>query len=76
MGLMVHIEALQEDFKFAVGEKIFMEISQKYDQAQIENLAGEAGFEVQQAFYDSCHWFTDQIWVPQKVMAARAFLRS
>ncbi len=60
----VHIEALQKDFEFAAGEKIFMEISQKYNQAQIDRLAAEAGFEVQQVFYDSRQWFTDQIWVP------------
>lgn len=60
----VHIDALDKDFEFAPGEKIFMEISQKYDQTQIIKLASEAGFEVQQSFYDSRHWFTDQIWVP------------
>jgi len=60
----VHISALQKSFEFAAGEKIFMEISQKYNQPQIESLAAESGFEVQQAFYDSRRWFTDQIWAP------------
>lgn len=60
----VHIDALQKDFEFAAGEKIFMEISQKYSPTQIENLATEAGFDVKKAFFDSRHWFTDQIWSP------------
>lgn len=60
---VVHVGALQKDFEFAAGEKIFMEISQKYNQPVIEGLAAETGFEVQQAFYDSRRWFTDQIWV-------------
>lgn len=60
----VYIEALQKSFKFAEGEKIFMEISQKYSTQQIEDLATESGFKVKEAFFDSRRWFTDQIWVP------------
>lgn len=61
---VVHIAALQKDFEFTAGEKIFMEISQKYSQQQIAGLTSESGFEVRNAFYDTRDWFTDQIWVP------------
>lgn len=60
----VHIKALQKSFEFAEGEKIFMEISQKYSTKQIEDLAVESGFKVKESFFDSRRWFTDQIWVP------------
>lgn len=60
----VHINALQKSFEFAEGEKIFMEISQKYSTQQIEDLATESGFKVAESFFDSRGWFTDQIWVP------------
>jgi dimethylhistidine N-methyltransferase len=60
----VKVDVLQKSFDFEAGEKIFMEISQKYSSEQIENLATEAGFRVAESFYDSRKWFTDQIWVP------------
>ena len=60
----VQIDALQQTFEFAEGERIFMEISQKYSPEQIKNLAAESGFEVAKSFSDSKGWFTDQIWVP------------
>jgi L-histidine N-alpha-methyltransferase len=58
----VHIAALNKDFHFAAGEKIFMEISQKYSHQQIETLATGSGFQIKHKYYDSNHYFTDQIW--------------
>jgi len=62
----VYITALDQDFHFAAGEKIFMEISQKYSHCQIEELAAGSGFRIEQEFYDSKHYFTDQIWVMKR----------
>lgn len=60
----VHIAALGRDFHFLEGERIFTEISQKYSRAQIAGLAAGAGFRVGREYYDSRHYFTDQIWYP------------
>jgi len=63
---IVHIAALGKDFHFSEGEKIFMEISQKYSSQQLGLLATGAGFEIKQKYFDSRDYFTDQIWVPGK----------
>ena len=60
----VRIEALDQTFEFGAGEAIFMEVSQKYDQAMIDALASSTGFEVADRFYDRRRWFTDQLWRP------------
>lgn len=62
----VYIDALQKSLSFESGEKIFMEISQKYSVEQINDLANTAGFRVEREFFDSRHFFTDQIWKPKK----------
>ena len=58
----VLIGALDREFQFEVGERMFMEISQKYDQAIIEQFCKASGFEPTSAFYDERRWFTDQVW--------------
>ncbi len=60
----VNIGALNESFVFARGELINMEISQKYDQQQINDLAQMSGFEVREIFTDERDYFTDQLWRP------------
>lgn len=60
----VYIGALDESFTFSEGELINMEISQKYDQQQIDDLARRSGFEVQDIFSDNRDYFTDQLWRP------------
>jgi len=62
----VSIDVLGKRFEFEAGERIFMEISQKYDDEMIGKICAEAGFEVDAAFYDSRHWFTDQVWRPER----------
>ena len=47
---------------FEAGEKIFMEISQKYTVLQTDEIAEAAGFSVLQHFYDSKKWFLDALW--------------
>lgn len=63
----VAIAALKQSFTFTEGELIHMEISQKYDQPQIDALAKAAGFEVQDIFTDRRGYFTDQLWRPAAV---------
>jgi uncharacterized SAM-dependent methyltransferase len=47
---------------FSEGEKIFMEISQKYTVAQTEEIAIGAGFVPIKHFQDSKGWFLDALW--------------
>lgn len=47
---------------FAKHECIFMEISQKYSLIDIEQLAKDSGFKVQQYFTDQHHYFVDAVW--------------
>ncbi len=58
----VFVQALSRRFHFEPGERIFMEISQKYDDEMIAGICAQAGFKPGAAFYDSRCWFTDQIW--------------
>jgi dimethylhistidine N-methyltransferase len=60
----VRIEALQQSFRFAQWEPIFMEISQKYRLDSIAELARASGFRVKQNFYDSRRYFVDSLWSP------------
>jgi dimethylhistidine N-methyltransferase len=60
----VSIAALGESFDFEAGELVHTEISQKYDDALIQRLAGAAGFRVAASFTDRRGWFTDQLWEP------------
>ncbi len=59
----VRVAALDRVFHFYEGETIQTEISQKYDDALIGELASASGFVVDKAFVDSRNYFTDQIWV-------------
>lgn len=49
-------------FRFAEGEPIFMEISQKYTVEQTDEIARQTGFEPIHHFYDSKRWFLDGVW--------------
>lgn len=60
----VRIAAIGRSFHFDTGERIFMEISQKYDQAMIDSLAARAGFRITHDFRDTRDWFSDQVWCP------------
>jgi dimethylhistidine N-methyltransferase len=43
-------------------EYIAMEISQKYDLKETENMAKQAGFKPIKHFYDKKNWFVDSVW--------------
>ena len=60
----VRIDALDRSFDFDAWEAIFMEISQKYDQKLIGDLAKESGFVIEQTFYDERHFYCDSLWKP------------
>lgn len=60
----VHIEALKRSFDFDQWEAIFMEISQKYSGAMIEDLARESGFVIDATFLDSKRYYCDSLWKP------------
>lgn len=60
----VTIDALKRSFELEQWEAIFMEISQKYTRAMIEELASESGFEIEADFFDEVNFYTDSLWRP------------
>lgn len=52
----------KENIHFSKDEYIFMEISQKFTVAQINEMAIKASFRPVEHFFDSKKWFTDAIW--------------
>lgn len=60
----VNIAALGRSFEIDQWEAIFMEISQKYTRAMIEDLAAESGFEIEADFFDEVNFYTDSLWRP------------
>jgi dimethylhistidine N-methyltransferase len=60
----VNIAALGRSFDLEQWEAIFMEISQKYTRAMIEDLAAESGFEIEADFFDDVNFYTDSLWKP------------
>lgn len=47
---------------FERDELIYMEVSQKYSNADIQQMAFQAGYEPVDTFYDCRHQFTDVLW--------------
>jgi dimethylhistidine N-methyltransferase len=60
----VSIKALNETFEFASWEPIFMEISQKYNLAMIEDLARASSFQISENFFDGKNFYADSLWKP------------
>lgn len=60
----VTIKALNRSFDFEQWEAIFMEISQKYTHAMIDELAGDGGFEIEREFYNEVDFYIDSLWRP------------
>ena len=60
----VSLRHTEQRYEFSAGERIFMEISQKYSPSDLENLAAAAGFAVQASFTDARSFFVDQVWYP------------
>ena len=51
-----------ESIHFRAWEAIFMEVSKKYDEVQLEELATSSGFQALTTFKDSQQWFADVLW--------------
>lgn len=60
----VTIKALNRSFDFEQWEAIFMEISQKYTHAMIDELCGDGGFEIEREFYNEEDFYIDSLWKP------------
>jgi len=60
----VTIKALDRSFDLEQWEAIFMEISQKYTHAMIEELASESGFMIETEFCDEENFYIDSLWRP------------
>jgi dimethylhistidine N-methyltransferase len=60
----VTIKALNRSFDFEQWEAIFMEISQKYTHAMIDELADDGGFEIEREFFDEENFYIDSLWRP------------
>lgn len=58
----VNLELFGQTFFFEEGEPIFMEISQKYDEQMIQDMARNSGFEIVRNFYDKRLFYTDSLW--------------
>jgi len=60
----VHIKALGRSFEFDQWEAIFMEISQKYTHAMLEELSSESGFAIEDEFLNETDFYIDSLWRP------------
>lgn len=58
----VLIDDLSQEFHFAEGEKIFVEISQKYDEKMIEKMAEKSGFQIVRNFQDKRLFYMNSLW--------------
>jgi L-histidine N-alpha-methyltransferase len=58
----VTIAQLGRQFVFARNELIWTEMSKKYSLLEISQLADEAGFVLEQNFFDCQHHFVDSLW--------------
>jgi dimethylhistidine N-methyltransferase len=58
----VNIEQLQLSVHFDAWEAIAVEVSAKYNQRDIANLAQQGGFKVREHFVDSKNYFVDSLW--------------
>ena len=58
----VFIERIGRSFEFEAWEPIHTEYSYKYLVSEIEQLAGETGFEIYEHLFDSRHYFADSLW--------------
>lgn len=56
------VQVGKETFSFYKDEPIWTELSQKYSEQEINELAIHTGFVSVQNFYDCRHWFIDAVW--------------
>lgn len=58
---VVHIDELELSVEFKKGEKIFMEISRKYDDAILRNVIEHTGLSIDGKLTDSRNYFADYV---------------
>lgn len=58
----IHLAGPDKSFSVMAWEPIWTELSQKYDDAMIRDLAQESGFEYLEAIRDSRRYFVEAIW--------------
>ncbi len=58
----VFIKELNRSFHFEAWEAIDVELSKKYSLSELESLAVQAGFTVQEHFFDKKRYFVDSLW--------------
>ena len=66
---VIPIEALHTQFQFDAWEPVHTEYSYKYVDSDIVRLAGDAGFVIEESFYDPQRWFVDSLWRVEKMRA-------
>jgi len=59
------VKIRKETISFCKDEYIYMEISQKYNVIQTNQMAAGAGFKPLNIFFDSKKWFIDAIWMAE-----------
>jgi L-histidine N-alpha-methyltransferase len=62
----VRVESLDRSFHFDEWEPIHTEYSYKYLRSDLDSLAHDSGFIVEQRFEDDKGWFADDLWRPRK----------
>jgi len=58
----VTVKKMEKIFFFAKGEKIFTEMSQKFDVSMIEELAEKSGFKIVRNYFDKRQYFMNSLW--------------
>lgn len=69
---VVHIKAVEHDFRFAAWEPIFTEYSYKYLESDIDALAHSAHFTTCEKFHDEMSWFCEALWRVDKAPTTKA----
>lgn len=59
------VKIREETISFCKDEYIYMEISQKYNVIQTNQMAAGAGFKPLNIFFDSKKWFIDAVWMAE-----------
>ncbi len=63
----VFIKEIGQTFAFEAWEPIHTEYSYKYLESDVEKLAADTGFIIQEQLFDSKKYFLDSIWLVQKM---------
>ena len=61
----IYFSKLNETIHFNYAEPIFMEISKKYEIEELEKIAAQTNFKIEQHFFDCKHYYTNTLWKKQ-----------